>query len=508
MSTEVHGAPGAPESDSGEGRRGSRIERLRAALSLPTLRRATGLLDGRHKSVFVGRGQDFDDMSFYRPGDDISDIDWKSSARLGQPVIKRYQRESMMPMVLAVDTGRTMAAMTPSGEDKRDLALGVAEVFAYLARMRGDSVALVAGDAGRMISRPARSGAKHVETLLALLARTYEDLDAPVEGAPGVFELAPGAPPSSLPRLMERVSTWHRRRSLVILITDTAHPGPDAATWLRRLSIQHEMIVVQIEDDDPLRPDGGRGRDIDLPFEIPAFLRADSYLAAQAAVVREQWRTSVEQVLDARHLEYGVVSSEETLIDSIAELLQRERAAVARGRRGPMQIMPPVLMPIWMVIVMVVGLLLVTAWLLRTFLVTRRDISQEVGDIPMAPRERRQWGERLSEISQRWDAGDLDLRELHLELAALLRGFAEARSGEEITTATVSEILDMAATAGPSSVEERRRSVRAAGRPLDINPLGHVGELLAVWEQPSFDREPQAAAQEALTHAREVVTRW
>ena len=177
-------APGASESDPGGGRRGARIERLRAALSLPTLRRATGLLDGRHKSVFVGRGQDFDDMSFYRPGDDISDIDWKSSARLGQPVIKRYQRESMMPMVLAVDTGRTMAAMTPSGEDKRDLALGVAEVFSYLARMRGDSVALVAGDAGRTISRPARSGAKHVETLLALLARTFEDLDVPVEGAP------------------------------------------------------------------------------------------------------------------------------------------------------------------------------------------------------------------------------------------------------------------------------------------------------------------------------------
>ena len=327
-------APGASESDPGGGRRGARIERLRAALSLPTLRRATGLLDGRHKSVFVGRGQDFDDMSFYRPGDAISDIDWKSSARLGQPVIKRYQRESMMSMVLAVDTGRTMAAMAPSGEDKRDLALGVAEVFAYLARMRGDSVALVAGDSGRTISRPARSGAKHVETLLTLLARTFEDLDVPVEGAPaGFYELAPGAPVSSLPRLMERVSTWHRRRSLVVLITDTAHPGPDCATWLRRLSIQHEVIVVQIEDDDPLRPGGGRGRDIDLPVEIPAFLRSDKHLADQAAAVREQWRAAVEQVLEARHVEYGIVSSEETLIDSIAELLQRERAAVARGRR-------------------------------------------------------------------------------------------------------------------------------------------------------------------------------
>ena len=80
------------------------------------------------------------------------------------------------------------------------------------------------------------------------------------------------------------------------------------------------------------RPGGGRGRDIDLPVEIPAFLRSDKHLADQAAAVREQWR-AVEQVLEARHVEYGIVSSEETLIDSIAELLQRERAAVARGRR-------------------------------------------------------------------------------------------------------------------------------------------------------------------------------
>ena len=173
-----------------------------------------------------------------------------------------------------------------------------------------------------------------------------------------------------------------------------------------------------------------------------------------------------------------------------------------------MQVWPPVLMPVWMIIVMIIGILLVSAWLLRTFLVTRRNAAREVGDIPMAPSERRQWGERLWAISQRWDGGELDLRELHLELSALLRGFAEARSGEEITTATVSEILDMAATTSPRSVEERRRSVREAGRPLDANPLGHVGELLAMWEQPSFDREPEAAAQQALTHAREVVTQW
>ena len=99
--------------------RGSRVARVRGRLALPTLRRATGLLDGRHKSVLLGHGQDFDDLSLYRPGDDVSDIDWKASARIGQPVIKRYQREANLPLVLAVDTGRTMAAQTPAGEDKR-----------------------------------------------------------------------------------------------------------------------------------------------------------------------------------------------------------------------------------------------------------------------------------------------------------------------------------------------------------------------------------------------------
>ena len=156
--------------------RGPRVARVRGRPSLPTLRRATGLLDWRHKSVLLRHGQDFDDLSLYRPGDDVSDIDWKASARIGQPVIKRYQREANLPLVLAVDTGRTMAAQTPAGEDKRELALAVAEVFAYLARMRGDPVALVAADSSRRVSRPPRSGSEHAETLLTQLAHLFEEL--------------------------------------------------------------------------------------------------------------------------------------------------------------------------------------------------------------------------------------------------------------------------------------------------------------------------------------------
>ncbi|MDO4243955.1 MAG: DUF58 domain-containing protein [Actinomyces sp.] len=314
---------------------GSRLARVRGRLALPTLRRATGLLDGRHKSVFVGHGQDFDDLSMYRPGDDVSDIDWKASARIGQPVIKRYQRESNLPLVLAVDTGRTMAAQAPSGEDKRELALAVAEILAYLARMRGDMVALVAGDSARLVSRPPRAGSQHAEMLLSLLAHQFEEL---TDGAGrGDALLSPHAPAAGLATVLHRVSTWHQRRSLVVLITDTSHPDPVAepavVDLLRRLSAQHELVAIQIEDDSPLVPGRGRTRDVEIDADLPAFLREDPSLSDYLRAQAELRRGAVADLLGARRVESATISSDEGLVDAIADLLKRQRLAMSRKKR-------------------------------------------------------------------------------------------------------------------------------------------------------------------------------
>ena len=335
-STTSTGDPGAAwaPGTTGTARGASRLARVRGRLELPTLRRATGLLDGRHRSVFIGHGQDFDDLSPYRPGDDVTDIDWKSSARAGQPVIKRYQRESNLPLILAVDTGRTMAAQAPDGDDKRTLALAVAEIFGYLARMRGDPVSLVAGDADRVVDRPARAGAEHAEMILALLARR---LDALTTGGTGQERLAAGAPASRLSAVLERVSTWHRRRSLVVLITDTSHPDartdPAVVDWLRRLSAQHELIAIQVADDVALAPGRGRRRDIELAGEVPAFLREDKALAARLDAQEKARRSRVASLLDSRRIEHVTITSEAVMMDQIAELLARQRLVLNRRRR-------------------------------------------------------------------------------------------------------------------------------------------------------------------------------
>ena len=230
-----------------------------------------------------------------------------------------------------------MAAQTPAGEDKRGLALAVAEVFAYLARMRGDPVALVAADAARQVSRPPRSGSEHAETLLTQLAHLFSDLTDSDGAPPSTDLLAAGAPASDLVTLLDRVSIWHRRRSLVALITDTAHPDPVLAPrvvdLLRRLSAQHELIVIQVEDDDPLVPGRGRAHDVELSGEVPGFLREDKMLVVRLARQVLARRIAVTSALDARHIEYVTITDDASLVDRIADLLARQRLASSRRRR-------------------------------------------------------------------------------------------------------------------------------------------------------------------------------
>lgn len=290
----------------------SRLAHLRARLELPVIKQATGLLDGRHRSVFTGHGQDFDDLVDYRPGDDPGDIDWKTSARAGHPVIKRFQRETNLSMVLAVDTGRSMSTLAPSGEPKKDVAIAVAELFAYLARGRGDLVGLVSGDSERIDQLPPRQGTQHLEALLRRL-----DRDMVIE-----------APRSDLTRVIKRALSSLTRRSLVVIITDEARPGPESENDLRKLRTRHEVMVVAIADLKPTEVTGHDGVVVDIDGGVvPDFVRNDPYIREEAARVVEHRKSSVRDMLRRRGILSVVVTGSDDAINSLIDLLGRQRRA-------------------------------------------------------------------------------------------------------------------------------------------------------------------------------------
>ncbi|MFZ1986061.1 MAG: DUF58 domain-containing protein, partial [Desulfatitalea sp.] len=68
-----------------------------------TGRTVNTLMAGQYKSVFRGVGIEFEEVRDYTPGDDVKSIDWKVSARLGRPFIKRYREERELILMLLVD---------------------------------------------------------------------------------------------------------------------------------------------------------------------------------------------------------------------------------------------------------------------------------------------------------------------------------------------------------------------------------------------------------------------
>ncbi|MFJ2517978.1 DUF58 domain-containing protein [Cellulosimicrobium cellulans] len=294
----------------------SRLAQVRARLDLPVARRASGLLEGRHRSVFKGHGQDFDDLHLYAPGEDVGDIDWKSSARAGLPIIRRFVRESNLNLVLVVDTGRTMGATAPSGETKAEVASFCCALVAYLARDRGDRVALVAGDARRLVQLPPRASTQDLEVLL----RTVEDL------------WRPDAPASDLSRPLDRARSAFRRRSLVVVVTDEARPGSEHEQLLRSLRVRHEVMVVQVADLSPVGAGTGphatgEVADVDGTLRLPAFLRGRPALAEPAAQALAARRAEVAERLRTLQVEGVLVEGSDDVVQRFVELLGRQKRA-------------------------------------------------------------------------------------------------------------------------------------------------------------------------------------
>ncbi|QTE28122.1 DUF58 domain-containing protein [Pengzhenrongella sicca] len=286
----------------------SRLAQIRARLELPFNQRAVGLLDGRHLSIYRGQGQDFDDLSLYSPGDDVGDIDWKSSARSGIPIIKRYVRQNNLDVILAVDTGIAMSATAASGEPKAEVAGFAAAVLAFVAHDRGDRVGLVAVDAERTVLLPARGGSAHLELVLRRLEEAYD-------GA---------APAGDLDRLVERVLTLFPRRSLVVLVTDEERPGPEHAQTLRLLRTRHEVLVLAVANADPT---GAHAQDVEDGRSWPAFLRGRRGLERAVTDARAERRARAAGVLrDARVLGVVMAGTDDALIQLISMLGQRRHA--------------------------------------------------------------------------------------------------------------------------------------------------------------------------------------
>ena len=74
-----------------------------------TNRLVNDMMVGAYLSHFKGRGMDFEELREYMPGDDVRDIDWNVTYRMGRPFVKRFREERELAMALVVDVSASSA---------------------------------------------------------------------------------------------------------------------------------------------------------------------------------------------------------------------------------------------------------------------------------------------------------------------------------------------------------------------------------------------------------------
>ena len=289
--------------------RSREIHALSTRIQLPVMRKLLSIMDGQHSALRQGRGWEFMDLAPYQPGDDVREIDWAATARTGSPIIKRHEATANLQVMLVVDTGREMGALAPSGETKEEIALAACEAIAWLSVARGDQIGLVAGDDERVRFMPARSGNAHAETVLR---RIEEDITL-------------ASPHANVPKLLARVRTVTRRRSLIVIVTDSTQPTATRETddLIKSLSVRHQVILISIEDIDPTTLEKGT-EVVDVnEGPLPDCLLRDSQLAGEAANVVAMRRAAVKQLLDQRGVIHVDVSSSEEIPHALMRALER-----------------------------------------------------------------------------------------------------------------------------------------------------------------------------------------
>jgi uncharacterized protein (DUF58 family) len=100
------------------------------------------ILAGEYESAFRGRGMEFEEVREYQPGDDVRDIDWNVTARMGHPYVKIYREERELTLILMVDVSNS-GHFGSVKQLKNEVAAEIAAILAFAAVKSNDKVGLI-----------------------------------------------------------------------------------------------------------------------------------------------------------------------------------------------------------------------------------------------------------------------------------------------------------------------------------------------------------------------------
>jgi uncharacterized protein (DUF58 family) len=209
-------------------------------VELRTMRLANDTMVGAYSSRFKGRGMDFEELREYIPGDDVRDIDWNVTNRMGRPFVKRHREERELGIILALDISAS-GAFGSVRRSKREFAAEVAATLAFSAARNSDKVGLALFTDRVELFVPPRKGRRHILRLLREM-----------------LFFQPQRRGTNIATALQWLNHAIKRRSLVFLLTDFLHSFDsdpafsaserDVVQEIGHTNSRHDLVCVHLHD--------------------------------------------------------------------------------------------------------------------------------------------------------------------------------------------------------------------------------------------------------------------
>jgi uncharacterized protein (DUF58 family) len=209
-------------------------------IEVRTNRLVNDMMVGAYLSHFKGRGMDFEELREYMPGDEVRDIDWNVTYRMGRPFVKRFREERELAMVLALDISGS-SSFGSIRRSKREFAAEIAGTLALSAARSSDKVALLLFTDRVELFIPPRKGRRHILRLIREML---------------FFE--PKHRGTNVPAALGFINHLLHRRSIVFLLTDFLHSfgggsgtdtrGRGTLQELGLTNARHDLVCIHLHD--------------------------------------------------------------------------------------------------------------------------------------------------------------------------------------------------------------------------------------------------------------------
>ncbi|MDH5572184.1 MAG: DUF58 domain-containing protein [Gammaproteobacteria bacterium] len=185
---------------------------------------------GIHVKQRRGQGLNFHQLREFREGDSINQIDWNATARFQKPIAREYQDEKDQDVIFLLDCGRRMYAH--DGQLSHfDHVLNAFLLTSHVALRQGDAVGLMTFAGTERWVSPIK-GQHSINTLLNQ-----------------VYDLHSSTDTSDFSQAAQRLINTHRKRSLVVILTNLhEEDSDDIKAGIKLISSKHLVIVANLRE--------------------------------------------------------------------------------------------------------------------------------------------------------------------------------------------------------------------------------------------------------------------